>query len=76
MDSGLTLTKQVNYVKSTRYNKLRAVAKMKTFLNKTKSTMLIQATISSSLDYCNALNCDVVIAVLSKNYKTSRTELT
>lgn len=55
LDNSLSLIKQVNHVKSTCYNKLRTIAKMKAFLNKTQLTMLIQATISSSLDYCNAL---------------------
>ena len=55
LENHLTLQKQVSHLKSVCYNKLRNIAKMKCFLIKTQLTMLTQATISSSLDYCNAI---------------------
>ena len=55
LDSHLNLNKQAGQVKSNCYNKLRIIARMKPFLNSKQITMLVQATIISSLDYCNAL---------------------
>ena len=55
LDSCLTLQKQVNYVKSACYIRLRTIAKMKPFLNIKQLTMLTQASIMLLMDYCNAL---------------------
>ena len=55
LDSNLFLTKQVNHVKSSCYYKLRSIAKMKPFLDTKQLTMLVQATVIPSLDYCNSI---------------------
>lgn len=55
LDSNLLLNKQISNLKSVCCNKLRAIAKMKPFLNTKQVTMLVQSTVIASLDYCNAL---------------------
>lgn len=55
LDCSLTFRKQVVTLKSACFNKLRYIAKMKAFLNTKQMSILVQAVIISSLDYCNAL---------------------
>ena len=55
LDESLTFNKQVATLKSNCFIKLRAIAKMKSFLTIKQMTMLVQAVILSMLDYCNAL---------------------
>ena len=55
--------KQVTFLKSSCFLKLRAIARMKPFLTTKQLTMLTQAVILSALDYCNALyfGCNVSV---------------
>lgn len=55
LDECLTFKKQVTTLKSTCFFKLRAIARMKSFLSVKQMSMLVQAVIMSALDYCNAL---------------------
>ncbi len=55
LDERLSFNTQVMTLKSSCFLKLRSIAKMKSFLSPKQMTMLIQAVIISSLDYCNAL---------------------
>ena len=55
LDECLTFKNQVVNLKSTCFYKLRSIARMKPFLNVKQMSMLVQAVIISSLDYCNAL---------------------
>ena len=55
LDSSLDFSTQIKRLKSTCFNKLRNIAKMKPFLSIKQMQQLVQALILSSLDYCNAL---------------------
>ena len=55
LDGTLNFNTQIKRLKSSCFNKLRNIAKMKPFLNMKQMQQLVQALIISSLDYCNAL---------------------
>ena len=55
LDGSLNFNTQVKRLKSSCFNKLRNIAKMKPFLSIKQMQQLVQALILSSLDYCNAL---------------------
>ena len=66
LDSNLSFRNQVSTLKSACFNKLRYIARMKSFLTTKQMSMLVQATILSSLDYCNALYFGCSKPVLSQ----------
>ena len=53
-------------LKSNCYNKLRQIARMKTFLTIKQLTILVQSVIGSLLDYCNALYYGCCKSILSQ----------
>ncbi|KAL5260304.1 hypothetical protein ACHWQZ_G010434 [Mnemiopsis leidyi] len=55
LDSTLDFTTQIKKLKSSCFNKLRHIAKMKKFLNIQQLQQLVSALIFSNLDYCNAI---------------------
>ena len=55
LDESLSLRSQLNHLKSTCFLKLRSLSRIRKFLNTKQMTMLVQAVILSSLDYCNSL---------------------
>ena len=55
LDSNLSFNNQVKKLKTSMFLKLRNIAKMKRFLNLKQLTMLTQAIVLSSIDYCNSL---------------------
>ena len=55
LDSSLCFRQQVTALKTSCFHKLRYIAKMNSYLNKSQITVLVQAVILSSIDYCNAL---------------------
>ena len=55
LDATLSFKNQVKSLKSKCFNKLRNIAKMRTFLNQQQMQTLVQALVISSLDYCNSL---------------------
>jgi hypothetical protein len=66
IDSHLNFKQQVACLKSTCFNKLRYIAKMKPFLTTKQMGTLVQAVIVSSLDYCNAMYYGCNRTVLSQ----------
>ena len=55
LDSCLNFKAQIKTLKSSCFNKLRKIAKMRPFLNIKQLQTLVQAIVISFLDYCNAL---------------------
>ena len=55
LDSPLTMTPQVKHLKSTCFNTMRKIAKMKYFLSPKQLETLTHALIFSAMDYCNSL---------------------
>ena len=55
LDNTLTMKSQVSHVKTVCFHKLRQIAKMRCYLTTKQLTILIQAVIMTSVDYCNAL---------------------
>ena len=55
LDSTLSFRQQVKSVKTASFLKLRNIGRMRSFLSTKQMSMLVQALIMSSLDYCNAL---------------------
>ena len=55
LDNYLSFKQQVKSVKTACFLKLRNIGRMKSFLTTKQMSMLVQALIISSLDYCNAL---------------------
>ena len=55
LDSTLSFRHQVKSVKTASFLKLRNIGRMRSFLSTKQMSMLVQALIMSSLDYCNAL---------------------
>ena len=55
LNSCLIFKAQIKTLNSSCFNKLRKIAKMRTFLNIKQLQTLVQAIVISSLDYCNAL---------------------
>ena len=56
LDNTLSMKKQVSHVKKVCFHKLRQIARMRYFLSTKQLTILIQAVITTSLDYCNTLH--------------------
>ena len=55
LDSPLTMTPQVKYLKTICFNTMRKIAKMKYFLTPAQCETLTHALVFSALDYCNSL---------------------
>ena len=53
-------------LKSSCFNKLRKIARMKKFLNNHQMQILVQSLVLSSLDYCNALYCNLDIPLINQ----------
>ena len=55
LDATMSFKNQIKSLKSKCFNKLRNIAKMRTFLNQQQMQILVNALVISSPDYCNAL---------------------
>ena len=66
LDNTLSMKKQVSHVKKVCFHKLRQIARMRYFLSTKQLTILIQAVITTSLDYCNALYFGCYKTVISQ----------
>ncbi len=55
LDSCLSFKEQIKTVKQSCFLKLRDIGRMKSFLTTKQMSILVQAVIISSIDYCNAL---------------------
>ena len=55
MDSGLTLEKQVNAISKSCFYHIRNIGKVKQYIINDACTVLVQALVTSRLDYGNAL---------------------
>ena len=66
LDSSLNFRVQVVKLKLSCFNRLRSIAKMRPFLTRHQMTILIQAVIILSLDYCNAIYYGCSNAVISQ----------
>ena len=66
LDNQLSFREQIQQLKSSCYLKLRDLAKMKSFLTTKQMSILVQAIIISSLDYCNSLYYGCTNAVLTQ----------
>lgn len=66
LDEGLNFRQQVNKLKSSSFNKLRKIARMKPFLNSHQIQILVQSLVLSSLDYCNALYCNIDTTIINQ----------
>lgn len=64
-DSGFRFDKQINSVVSSSFFHLRSIAKLKSFLSIKDLQILVHASISSQLDYCNSLYTGINQSALS-----------
>jgi hypothetical protein len=58
LDKTLSMRQQTSILKSSCFIKMRNIGKMRRFLSTKQLQILVQAVITSSLDYCNALYYD------------------
>ena len=65
-DSHMSMEKQVNSVCSSVYYQLRNIGRIRHYLTKSAAQTLVQALVTSRLDYCNSLVYGVPLKLINK----------
>ena len=66
LDSHMSMEKQVNSVCRSAYNQLRNISRIRHHLTESATRTLVQALVTSRLDYCNSLLYGVPLRLINK----------